>query len=94
MIAETDRGGRAVLAMALRPGRARLPGLACFAVDAIGLPIRTRRALRRALTALRFSRGRLRLRAACLAAMQGTLRRLLARRRLLRRGMVSAMIAR
>src|SRR5262245_21831331 len=94
VIAETDRGGRAVLAIALRPGRARLPGLAGLAVDAIGLPVRTRRAvaLRRALTALAFSRGHLRLRAARLAAMQRTLRRLLARGRLVRS--VSALITR
>src|SRR5262245_49930962 len=82
VIAETNGGGRAVLAIALRPGRARLPGLACLAVEAIGLPVRTTRAvaLGRALAALRFGSGWLRLTAA--------------RRRLSRRGMVSAMIAR
>src|SRR5262245_66190134 len=84
VIAETDRGGRAVLAIALRPRRARLPRLAGLAVDAIGWPVRTRRAvaLRRALTALALSRGHLRLSAARLAAMQRTLRRRLPHRRM------------
>src|SRR5215813_5837163 len=97
VIAEADRGGRTVLAMALRPRRARLPGLACLAVEAIGLAVlRTTRAvaLRRALAALRFSSRRLRLGAACLPASQRTLRGMLGRRRLGSGGMVSALIAR
>src|SRR5262249_47504567 len=96
VIAETDGGARAVLALALRPGRARLRGLARVAVDAIGLGLPVLRttggvALRRALAALRF--GRRRLTAACLPAIQRTLRGMLGRRGMSRGGMVS-MIAR